>query len=120
MKRILKITEIFIPLVFSFITLNSCATTENYTKIVESWMGHDVNDLITSWGPPSDEYIMPNGKTMYTWLWVGGTLITSNYSSYLNMTFTTSTTSWCKTTFTVDKRGKIINWRWEGNACRAY
>ena len=83
-------------------------------------MGHDVNELITSWGPPRNEYTMPNGNKMYTWLWNGGTLVTSNYNYYLNMTLTNAVTYWCKTTFTVDKYGKIISWRWQGNACRSH
>ena len=27
-------------------------------------------------------------------------------------------TMWCKTRFTVDSKGKIINFAWEGNACK--
>ena len=45
-----------------------CATTGNYEKKLKTWMGNDVNSLIASWGPPSDEYLMPNGSKMYTWL----------------------------------------------------
>ena len=30
--------------------LTGCATTIN--KTMDSWMGHNVNDLIASWGPP--------------------------------------------------------------------
>ena len=101
-----------------FITF-SCATTSGYEEILKSWLGHDVNELLMSWGTPSNEYTMPNGNKMYTWLWVGGSLVTVNYSKYLNMISANQVTYWCKTTFTVNKRGEIIYWRWEGNSCRS-
>ena len=107
---------LFLCFIFLF---QGCATTAKYEEILNSWLGGDVNQMIDSWGIPSDEYQKPNGETMYTWLWVGNTLVTSNYNKFLKMTLTQSTTFWCKTTFTTNKKGKIIDWRWEGNACRA-
>lgn len=104
---------------FSGIMGCSSATEENYTKIVKSWENHDINDLMMKWGQPSDEYLMPNGNKMYTWLYVGGSLVTVDYNRYLNMVTANSITYWCKTTFTTDKNGRIINWQWQGNACRA-
>jgi len=98
---------------------NSCATTANYNDVVKSWEGADINRLITSWGPPSDVYTMPNGNKMYTWLYVGNSLVATNYNQYLSRLETRQIQNWCKTTFTTDKRDIIINWRWEGNACRA-
>lgn len=100
-------------------TITSCATTGNYEEALQSWVGQDVNRLISGWGPPSDEYSMPNGNTMYTWLWVGGTQVLSNYNETLNMVTTQAVTSWCKTSFTVNTRGVVRRWRWQGNACRA-
>lgn len=109
----------FSAIIIIAIGLNSCATTANYSEKIKTWVGHDVNELITSWGPPSDVYTMPNGNKMYTWLWNGSTLVTSNYNYYLNMTTSKAVTYWCKTTFTTDNSNKIIIWRWEGNACRS-
>ena len=97
----------------------ACATTGNYNKKVASWMGNDVNALMVSWGPPSNEYVMPDMRKMYTWLWVGGTQVFANYNQYLNMVTAGSVTYWCKTTFTVDSAGRVVNYRWEGNACRS-
>ncbi len=109
----------FIAIALFIIVASGCATTAKYEAILNTWVGADVNVLIGSWGPPSDEYSMPNGNKMYTWLWVGNTLVTSNYIKFLNMTLTNSVTYWCKTTFTVDNYGKISGWRYEGNACKA-
>lgn len=116
MKTFIRITI----LVIITLSVNSCATTEKYGEKLQTWMGDDVNKLITSWGPPSDVYTMPNGNKMYTWLWTSGTLVTSNYNYFLNLTVSNSVSYWCKTTFTVDRSNKIINWRYEGNACLSY
>lgn len=113
--RILEMCSI----VLCVCVLTSCATTGKYGKILDTWIGSDINNLITSWGPPSNEYVMPNGKKMYTWLWVGGTRVVANYNQYLSMVTGGSVTYYCKTTFTVSKLGVVETWRWEGNACRS-
>jgi len=118
-KLVVRLSVCWIALGFTLI-LPGCATTGNYEKIINSWVGSDVNGLIASWRPPSDEYIMPNGNKMLTWLWVGGTQVVANYNQYLNRVTAGSVTYWCKTTFTVTPQGLITNWWWEGNACRSY
>jgi hypothetical protein len=119
--------KIFIRIAFFIIiafSINSCASlfpsTEKYTAIINTWNGSDVNRLITSWGPPSDVYTMPNGNKMYTWLVSSGERVTTNYNYFLNQTVSHSSTSWCKTTFTVNTSNIIIDNTWTGNACVAY
>ena len=107
-------------IVVIMLLLASCATNQKYSDILGTWTGENVNDLITSWGPPSEEYTKPDGDVIYTWLFVGGTQVTANYNSYLNMATANSVTYWCKSSFTVGDDNIVKNWRWEGNACRAY
>ena len=116
MKTLIRITF----LLMVALSLNFCATTEKYTQRVNTWNGEDINKLITSWGPPSDVYTMPNGNKMYTWLRTGGTVVTSNYNYFLNQTTSNSVEYWCKTTFTVNRAGVIIDNTWNGNACLSY
>lgn len=97
----------------------ACATRGKYESVLNSWVGADINRLMASWGPPSDEYTMPNSDKMFTWLWIGGTRVVANYNQYLNMITAGSVTYWCKTTFTASRSGRINSWRWEGNACRS-
>ncbi|MGD1075886.1 MAG: hypothetical protein ABR903_07385 [Thermodesulfovibrionales bacterium] len=121
----MKMLIVATALVMSIMAIYSCAKTANHETKLDTWLGTDVNDLIASWGPPSDEYTMPNGDKMYTWLIVGNTMILSNYTQYLHMTLTDSSTRWCKTTFTVhhftylDNHNEITDWQREGNACRS-
>jgi hypothetical protein len=104
-----------------------CATTNDpdlmggetdYSASVNSWLGVDVNTLMSAWGPPSDEYVMPNGNTMYTWLDVGDTHVLSTNFEAFKSTSTRSRTAWCETTFTVDSSGTVVDCRWEGTSCR--
>ncbi len=93
------------------------ATTGNYEKVLQSWVGQDINRLLTEWGPPTQEYGMPNGKTMYTWLRIGGTVVTTNHDA--NSSTSTVERNWCKTTFVASQAGVLETWRWEGNSCRS-
>jgi len=116
MKTLIRITFLLILA----LTMTYCATTEKYTARVNTWNGSDVNRLITSWGPPSDVYTMPTGNKMNTWLTTSGERVTTNYNYFLNQTVSHSSTSWCKTTFTVNKHDIIIDNTWSGNACISY
>lgn len=91
--------------------LASCASTATYEKTLDTWVGADVSSLIEKWGPPANEYKLPNGNVMFTWLFNGGTVA----MPIGNMAYAVNRT--CKTTFTTNTQGVIQNWRWEGNAC---
>jgi hypothetical protein len=101
-----------------FLTLG-CATAGQFRKKMDSWLGGDVNRAIQAWGPPSNTYTLPNGQRMFTWLHVGGTLVTANYNSYLNMITAGSVTYWCEVSFTAQPSGVIATWSARGNSCRA-
>jgi hypothetical protein len=92
-------------------------TAANYQARMAAWVTRDVNELISAWGAPSQEYRMPNGSTMYTWLWVDNSLITANYNEHLNMVTARTVTYWCKTTFTANTKSIIESWRADGNNC---
>lgn len=93
--------------------LSGCATTGGFEDVLNSWVGSDVNRLIETWGPPADTYQMPNGRTLYTWFFDGGAVAVpvGDYAYAVNR--------YCKTTFTVGKQGRVLGWRWQGNACKA-
>jgi hypothetical protein len=38
----------------------------NIERVLDSWNGRNVNDLIGNLGPPTSTFAMPNGNTMYT------------------------------------------------------
>jgi hypothetical protein len=112
-------------------TLVACATTENYEKLLNSWVSQPVGALIDSWGPPDSEFV--NDSTRYlTWnksetVFIPGTPPTYRTTMIGNTAYTNTvagTPSYnasysCKTTFTV-RDGYVLSWRWEGNRCKAH
>jgi hypothetical protein len=96
-----------------------CATTAQYERNLQSWLGHDVNHLISKWGPPSSDFALSNGNKIYTWVDHGANISYANYSPYANTAIGFTSPTSCKTSFTIDQNGRIIEWRYEGNNCRA-
>ena len=114
---------------FALIT-TACATTANYEKILSSWVGANEIDLVRSWGAPDNQYessgtkfltyqrtsniYMPGTSPTYTTTVIGNTAYTSSSGGSPAYNIHMS----CKTTFEV-KNERIVNWRWEGNGCKA-
>ncbi len=110
--------------------LSSCATTANYEKILDSWLGQSEGSLIDSWGPPDSAYETGNKKyltyTRSSTGYVPGTAPTYQTTIIGSVAYSTpvggspgfSLNYHCKTTFTVNY-GTINNWRYEGNNCVA-
>lgn len=48
--------------------LVGCATTENYEKILGSWVGNHVDDLIASWGIPDKSIELSTGGAMIEYI----------------------------------------------------
>ena len=74
---------------------------------MESWLGHDVHEVISSWGPPTNSF--PNGSTViYEWRWVGA----SHAVAYGNTA--TAWTNSCREWFDVNQQDRIVGWHWQG------
>jgi len=112
------------------IGFSSCATTGKYKIVLDSWVGSNVNQLIDSWGYPSNSFKAPNGNTVYMYTSSGSytmpTQTISTYNVYGNTIYGNSTTSggqtlnfWCKTFFEVNQDNIITTWRWQGNNCKS-
>jgi hypothetical protein len=120
MKNYLRLGLIIAVLacVFGITACGSYLSNAEYTtQIMNKWIGMDVNNLISRLGPPSDVYTMPNGNKMYSWLWMGGTTVVTNYNYWLNQAVSGSTTSWCKGTWTANTADIIIASSWTGSNC---
>ena len=135
------INKAFLILVVFGFLVSGCATTENYEKILATWVGFHSDDLVSSWGPPQGFYKLSSGGSVLEYsrqrnMQLGGITTTtpqttyhSGSTSYGNLYSGSSTTyvqttsptyninAWCKTRFTTDSSGVIFNWTWEGNDC---
>lgn len=83
---------------------------EQYQRVLDSYVGHSSEQLISSWGIPTNEYSF-SGKKLIEYSKNGGAVAipvgSMAYASSLS----------CKTTFTVDENGVILSYKWEGNWC---
>lgn len=116
------------------IILSGCATTENYRALLETWKGNNINAYIASNGSPNSTLPLPNGDMVYTWN------KTFRRGSYSNTTHLPVSTPYsrshgynydsdytdtlyyakaCKTDIFTNSKGEIINYRFEGNHCKA-
>lgn len=113
----------------------SCVAQNNYKQVCQSWVGHDINDLIRAWGYPQRTNTMPNGNMVYTYHKsntetdpvftlpgqttynkVGNTVYKREG---MGMTVGGDTvTYYCVTSFETTPSGSIVFWRYEGNRCR--
>lgn len=54
----MKYSRVFVVLLM---ILSGCATTANYEKLLNSWVGENVDDLVMKWGPPASTYPLSDG-----------------------------------------------------------
>lgn len=128
------------------IFLSACATTANYEKILNTWVGGNVDSLVSSWGPPANFYTFSDGGRVLEYsnqrnIQIGGYTTTTPQTTYqtgsvnvgsvygnYNSTSTTyvrqttpvqNISMQCVTRFTVNPQGIITKWAWQGNACKA-
>jgi beta-xylosidase len=110
--------------------LAGCGTTKGYEEILRTWVGHNANDLVASWGYPKNSFKASNGNTVYVYSSSGSytmpTQTNSTYNLYGNTVYGQSTTTGgqtlnfaCTTYFEIDNSNRVVRWSWEGNKCRA-
>ena len=128
---------------FMVVFLSGCfPTTDGYKKIVKSWVGAHVDELVSVWGIPNSSFDLSAGgkileyvhsRTIQSGGYSYSSPQTTNLSgfasgSYWSGTATTyvtqttpvySSTYTCKTRFTVNSRGYITKYAFQGNDCTA-
>ena len=67
--------------------LTSCATSENYKKVLNTWLGTHVDNLVSSWGPPQSSYPIASGGSVIQYvssqnMQVGGYTYTVPQTTY--------------------------------------
>lgn len=79
--------------------LTSCATnTLDYQGRVASWKGHNVSELVASWGAPTNTVDLPDGTRTYGYVRGFGR-------------------GECHTSFTADSKGLIMSSTSNGLGC---
>ncbi len=110
--------------------ITGCATTANYEKMLDSWVGAPELDLIRTWGPPLSAYetsgrkflvysssrnvILPGVAPTYTTTIIGNTAYTNRVGGTPSQNIGLA----CQTTFEIYGE-RVASWRYEGNDCKA-
>lgn len=119
-----------IAIVATLLISAGCATTANYEKILESWVGDTELNLIRKWGPPLQSHevggskflvysssrtlYLPGVAPTYTTTVIGNTAYTKPVGGTPGQNIGFS----CQTTFEISGE-RIVSWRWQGNDCKA-
>jgi len=114
--------------------LQGCATTAKYNAILDTWVGHNINELVQAWGYPDSTFDAPNENKVYVYGYQASSYVpqtnytTTTYSVFGSNLYSNSTTNSfggysinynCTTYFETNVGGTIVNWQWKGNACKA-
>lgn len=83
-------------LIVSFHLIGCGATLQ---KKMQSWVGSDESQLLSSWGAPNSSLEAGDGKKIHTWI----TLWNYNGNVYT-----------CRQSFTIDTEGKVERWSYSG------
>jgi len=120
--------------------LCACATTAKYEARLNTFIGQSEDSLIAAWGVPDKQYNMGDGKKAIEYVEksmvrTGGYSYTQPRTTYHsgtigNQTYSGTSTEYvtekapverhklfCKTSFIIDKSGKVESWHHEGNDC---
>ncbi|MBI4694793.1 MAG: hypothetical protein HY749_12305 [Gammaproteobacteria bacterium] len=111
-----------------------CATTANYEKILNRWMGRHVDDLVMEWGPPRQTFRLSSGARSLEY--VRSRSVMSPSSTYtetetryehgkkrkVRIEHTTpghEVHLHCRTIFLADASDILVRWSHEGDDCAA-
>lgn len=87
--------------------LSACATPDGYERILNTWLNSDKQNLIETWGIPTNTYKLNDNIEYFSYL---KTSISSINGDVYNWK--------CETTFTIEDN-KVVSWKYNGNSCEA-
>ncbi len=95
--------------------LNGCATTRNYERYLDQWVGKDRQELVGKMGQPDRIHSFVDGKKAYEYRFkdvYGGTNTSTRETSAIP--------TGCTTFFFIDpESGQVLSWKWVGDGCLA-
>jgi hypothetical protein len=110
------------PVVAATIFLGGCATTANYEKMLNSWIGIHSDQLVLKWGPPSSAYTLSDGRRIFEYssrrnTFIGGGTVPTG--AVVPTSVYIADERVCITRFTIDALGTVRSWTWQGDDCTA-
>ncbi len=121
---------LFVPylLIFTIIVVAGCSTARTMNRIMASWEGADVREVVAHWGPPHEvsefkghkQYIWNHTTAITTPEMVVRTTSISDQTGSSRTTTAGRTTEFvdCQRILEIDQQGKVVGWQWSGDGCR--
>lgn len=102
----------------------ACATAAEEDARLAPWVGHEANELIATWGPPTSSRSTERGETRLTWSTFREVTrrlpskAIRNGSAHDAKTLESQTRRyWCDRTMTIGEAGRVLDGQWQGNDC---
>lgn len=100
MRRLRVLFFLVVLLAASSAACSLTAASAKLTATMDSWIGHNTSELVTSWGPPTESQDIGGGQRVLTWrLWTKP-FMADGY--------------WVYRMFTVKPDGTILSTYWKG------
>ena len=132
MKYFLKLSLLGITVLL----LQGCATHQNFVNRYNSWVGKDINNLVTQIGYPDSTYVLPNKNKVYVYeksrVYSYPSMPMMGYGGYYGyyggyggyggygygMMYSSEVVQKsCKLFLETNKKGIIVKWGSRGNHC---
>lgn len=96
--------------------LSGCATTNQFKKNMEAWVGEPQDAVLTRFGPPEASTEFSDGDKQISYTLTGERRTTA--AAFGNMAHSRSYQESCIIRFRIDpKSNKVVGASWVGNAC---
>ena len=103
----------------SVVAVAACATTENFEKHLQNFVGHSEDELIHTYGVPDSSFPLANGDHAVAWNRSFGATTQVNRLPHSHTATETTTVDSCKITFFVGADHIVKSWLHNGNSCQS-
>ena len=106
-----------------FLLIFGCATQPvQYNDMLRAYEGHNIKEIIESWGDPVKTYVAPNGNKVYVFYMADITTSKdvkyNKFGHYTSVRSNIAKVDVCTTYFETDANGIIVRYSYEGIGCK--
>ncbi|MEN9826716.1 MAG: hypothetical protein RI953_2461 [Pseudomonadota bacterium] len=107
-----KLFAMFLILASTF-AHTGCVSKADVSNNVNAWIGADVDELVSHWGPPHQTHVNKNSTRVFQYSAdeSGMIPITTSVTTLVNLPYSSN----CKITFVISPAGKVLRAGWKGD-----
>lgn len=97
--------------------LSACATTRNYERYLDNWVGKDAGGIVQKWGEPDRINTFADGRKCYEYRFSDRHFDAERAPAGRGRTGPGANVG-CITYFFIDPQSnRVLSWKWEGHDC---